>query len=113
MARKRNPRVVALEILKNLKADAAAIHSRLTIRSRRTVYDAATLTDASGREYAGSVTRQRRPEEYPENQSGEWANLWVYAHDMEERAAALKALALAEWKKFPGNAGYTLTRPEA
>ena len=125
MARARNPRVVAVEILKDLKRNADAIRARWVQRSSRTVYEHSTETRMAPKFYgqevsernplvhtpnSTSTTRERRPEEYPETQSAEWATLWVYADDMARHAEELKALALAEWKKFPGNAGYTLTR---
>jgi hypothetical protein len=127
MARKRNPRVVALEMLASLKRNADSVRSRWTAMSRGTVYAHSTevrmMPKFYGRpvsdtnplvptNYSNSTTRPRRLEEYPEAQASEWSAMWAWADDMEKQAAELKALALEQWKQFPGNDGYTLTRKE-
>lgn len=120
--RARNPRVVAVEILADLKRTADAMRSRWTYMATRTVYEqeSQTRTVDYGRgkgpeevRFLNTVTRPRRAEEYPEAQESEWSRMWGMADDMERQAAALKALALAEWQKFGNNAQYTLYRKES
>lgn len=128
MARARNPRVIAMEILAGLKRDANEVRSRLVRLSHRTVFESSTETrmvpkhygqpvsetnPLVARDFMNSTTRDRRPEEYPEAHSSEWANLWCHADAMAQQAEALKALALAEWQKFPENQGYIMTRKES
>lgn len=118
MARKRNPRVVAVEILKELKRTADNVRARWTPGS--TVYETVTQTrtvdygrGAGPQEqtFTNGVSRPRRAEEYPENQSKEWAILWAHADDMEKAAAKLKAMALEQWRAM--NPGYDLVRKES
>jgi hypothetical protein len=101
MPRKRNPRVIAVGILKDIKDLATGQRTRWMSRSSRYILEAPD---------GYTVQRLRTPEEYPENSSAEWASLWCYADALEEKAALLKAHALANWKAFPGNEDYTLTR---
>lgn len=125
--RARNPRVVAVEMLADLKRTADAMRSRWTQMSHRTVYTHSTETRMAPKfygqpvsdrnpmvptPYSTSTTRPRRAEEYPEAVESEWTRMWAAADDMEKQAAALKAHALEQWRKFGTNAGYVLERKE-
>lgn len=98
MARTRNPRRVALDMLAQVKRTASAIANRWDVTG--TKYDFTT---------APAIPRQRRPEEYPENSAQEWKILWAYADSLEEKAAELKAMALKHWQEIEGTE-YTLVR---
>lgn len=97
MARKRNPRRLALEIIANAKRLAAGMSSHWTVES--TVYTNTIATDANGREYyTNTPPRKREAHEYPENNAQDWAILFHMAQELEKHAQALKDLALANYR---------------
>lgn len=104
MARTRNPRRQALDILAAVKRTASAIAKRWNVDG--------TVYDFTGTDYSqNAIPRQRRPEEYPEASAQEWKILWAYADSMEEKAAELKKMALAQWQSIEGTTD-TLIRTE-
>jgi len=117
MARKKNPRVKALELLKDLKSWTEGARNHWTVAS--TVWEHGTMTrqipawhinpllrgtpkgeELLEREYSNSSTRKRRPEEYPETSMDSWNQLFGQALEMERLARELKEHARTEWTKL-------------
>lgn len=93
----RNPRRNALAQLKTIKDRLQWCLNGWTVSS--TVYEPVEKTYTEQhtgieRTYTDSVTRKRRPEEYPENQADRWATLFNQASQ-----AAREAQALAEFAR--------------
>ena len=113
--RTRNPRRVVLELLAGIKREAASAQNRWKVSS--TVYVHTSEMRYSEREkrdmaYGVTTTRPRSADEYPENQSASWADLWVRMDDIVRTAEAARALALLEWQKINGFE-YTLVRTDS
>jgi hypothetical protein len=86
----RNPRCVMRGQLSEIKATAAALFKRLTVSS--TVY-------------TETGTRRRRPDEYPENRTGDMERLYRDILELEGMVAALRETAEERFRGLLNGAG--------
>lgn len=95
MARKRNPRRLALEELRYLKRELGSLVAQLDIDG-----NVCEITkDENGR--LTGAWRQRRPEEYPENYRKQWEDMEHRLCLLEQRITNLRAYAQVQASQAP------------
>lgn len=93
MTRKRNPRRVLIEMLKTPRQRLTWIYDTFTSPGNvsREIYDW-TERDERG----AALFRLRRPDEYPENDSDAWANVYAQASNAAMELLDIRDFALQQ-----------------
>lgn len=92
-----------LEAVRSARESLARMRDRWNVRG--TVYERHTLSRPDGTTFVNAETRDRQPEEYPENQAGSWARLYADLGEVINELAELRVQAAVRYRK--------LTAPDA